>query len=77
MSSLAVVTPSYALDLDLGRDLNRSVLEWTPADVHHHIIVLRRDEGCSPLCGPGERRYGRSTSSSRAERWRCRSPTCG
>jgi Family of unknown function (DUF6492) len=52
MSSLAIVTPSYALDLELCRDLNRSVLEWTPADVQHHIIVPRRDEGLfAPLRG--------------------------
>ena len=43
MTTLAVITPSYALDLELCRDLNRSVLEWTPTDVQHHIIVPRRD----------------------------------
>jgi hypothetical protein len=43
MSSLAVLTPSYAPDLELCRTLNRSVLDWTPPDVTHHIIVPRRD----------------------------------
>jgi hypothetical protein len=43
MSSLAVLTPSYSPDFELCRGLNRSVLEWTPADVRHHVIVPRRD----------------------------------
>jgi hypothetical protein len=43
MTSLAVLTPSYAPDLELCRDLNRSLLEWAPADAHHHVIVPRRD----------------------------------
>jgi hypothetical protein len=43
MSSFAVLTPSYATDFELCCDLNRSVLEWTPADVQHHIIVPRGD----------------------------------
>ena len=43
MRTLAVLTPSYAPDFELCRDLNRSVLEWTPADVRHHIVVPARD----------------------------------
>ncbi len=52
MSSLAVVTPSYAPDFDLCRALNRSVLDRTPPDVDHHLIVPRRDrELFAPLNG--------------------------
>jgi hypothetical protein len=43
MHDLAVITPSYAPDSELCRDLNRSVLRWTPSDVRHHIIVPRQD----------------------------------
>jgi uncharacterized protein DUF6492 len=43
MCRLGVLTPSYLPDLELCRDLNRSVLEWMPEDVRHHIIVPRRD----------------------------------
>lgn len=42
MSDLAVLTPSYAPDFELCRDLNRSVLEWMPSDVCHHLIVPAR-----------------------------------
>ncbi|ADX75033.1 hypothetical protein Asphe3_39450 [Pseudarthrobacter phenanthrenivorans Sphe3] len=42
---LVVVTPSYAPDSELCRDLNRSVLQWTPPDVQHHIIVPHQDLG--------------------------------
>lgn len=42
-SSLAVITPSYAPDSELCRDLNRSVLRWMPPTVQHHIIVPQRD----------------------------------
>ncbi len=42
--TLAVLTPSYGPDLDLCRELNHSVLASSPPDVHHHIIVPRRDE---------------------------------
>jgi hypothetical protein len=45
VSGLTVLTPSYAPDFDLCRELNRSVLEWTSADVEHHLIVARRDRG--------------------------------
>jgi hypothetical protein len=43
MTTLAVLTPSYAPDFELLRDLNRSVLENTPSDVRHHVIVPERD----------------------------------
>jgi len=43
VNNLAVVTPSYGPDSELCRDLNRSVLRWTPPDVRHHIIVPRQD----------------------------------
>lgn len=43
MKRMAVVTPSYGPDSELCRDLNRSVLRWTPEDVRHHIIVPRQD----------------------------------
>jgi hypothetical protein len=53
MTTLAVITPSYAPDLELCRDLNRSVIECTPADVPHHIVVPRRDlEAFASLRGP-------------------------
>jgi hypothetical protein len=41
--SIAVLTPSYSPDFELCRDLNRSVMTWTPDDVEHHIVVPRRD----------------------------------
>ena len=43
LDDMAVVTPSYRPDSELCRDLNRSVLRWTPEDVRHHIVVPRRD----------------------------------
>ena len=43
MTRLAVLTPSYAPDIELYRDLNRSLLEWAPPDAHHHVIVPPRD----------------------------------
>jgi hypothetical protein len=45
VSDLAVLTPSYLPDLELCRDLNRSVLESMPDDVCHHIIVPNRHRG--------------------------------
>ncbi|NUR30274.1 MAG: hypothetical protein HOV83_31220, partial [Catenulispora sp.] len=50
---LAVVTPSFAGDFELSRDLNASVLAYAPPDVHHHLIVPRRDlELFGSLSGP-------------------------
>lgn len=40
---LAVLTPSYRKDAELCRELNRSVLRWTPENVTHHIVVPRQD----------------------------------
>jgi hypothetical protein len=42
-AELAVITPSYALDLELCSDLNESVLRNTPVSVRHYIITPRRD----------------------------------
>jgi hypothetical protein len=39
MSALAVVTPSWLPDRELFDDLHRSVLEFTPGDTVHHVIV--------------------------------------
>ena len=53
MSSFAVLTPSYAPDFQLCRELNRSVLEWTAPNVDHHLVVPRWDrELFAPLRGP-------------------------
>ncbi len=45
MSELAVITPSYAPDLELFADLHRSVLRHTPEETVHHVIVPPRDRG--------------------------------
>jgi hypothetical protein len=42
-TDLAVITPSYAPDLELCSDLNESVLRNTPGAVRHYIITPRRD----------------------------------
>jgi Family of unknown function (DUF6492) len=53
VAELAVITPSYAPDIDLCQDLNRSVLACTEPSVTHHIIIPRRDLGLfSRLRGP-------------------------
>lgn len=41
--SLALITPSYAPDLELCIDLAKSVLRYTSPDVTHYIIVPARD----------------------------------
>jgi hypothetical protein len=41
--TFALVTPSYAPDFERCRLLAESVLEYTPANVPHYIIVERRD----------------------------------
>jgi Family of unknown function (DUF6492) len=43
MTRMSVVTPSFAPDFELCADLHRSVLDYSPASVHHHIIVPRQD----------------------------------
>lgn len=40
---LAVVTPSFARDFRLARELNESVLTFLPQDTKHYLIVDRRD----------------------------------
>jgi Family of unknown function (DUF6492) len=40
---MAVITPSFAPDFELCADLHRSVLDYSPDSVHHHIIVPRSD----------------------------------
>lgn len=53
MTNIAVITPSYAPDFELCRDLNASVLEHTPDSAVHYVITPRRDlELFSVLCGP-------------------------
>lgn len=43
MSDLAVITPSYAPDFEICRDLNASVLAHMPDSVEHYVITPRRD----------------------------------
>jgi Family of unknown function (DUF6492) len=53
VTGLAILTPSYAPDLELCRELNRSVLDLAPPDVDHHLVVPRRDYKLfAPLGGP-------------------------
>lgn len=40
---MTVLTPSFGPDFELCADLNRSVLEFSPIEVRHQIIVPRRD----------------------------------
>jgi hypothetical protein len=42
-SQMAVVTPTYAPDLDLFSDLHESVLRWFPTDVRHMVVVNEPD----------------------------------
>jgi hypothetical protein len=39
MAELAVITPTWRPDAPLFADLHRSVLEYTPDDTVHHVIV--------------------------------------
>lgn len=43
MARMAVITPSFAPDFELCVALNRSVLDYAPNTVQHHIIVPRSD----------------------------------
>jgi Family of unknown function (DUF6492) len=43
MTSLAIITPSYAADFDLCADLNASVRRFAPSETDHHIVVPNRD----------------------------------
>jgi Family of unknown function (DUF6492) len=45
MTRIAVITKSFAPDFELCAALNRSVLEFAPGTVQHHIIVPRSDLG--------------------------------
>jgi Family of unknown function (DUF6492) len=45
MNELAVLTPTYRADADIFADLHRSVLEFTPDDTVHHVVVPARDRG--------------------------------
>jgi hypothetical protein len=44
MSELAVITPSFRGDAEIFSDLHRSVLEFTPSDTVHHVIVPVADK---------------------------------
>ena len=53
MTSMTVLTPSFRPDFELCVDLNRSILEFAPASVRHHIFVPRSDFHLfSRLAGP-------------------------
>src|SRR5262245_53074874 len=43
MKRMSVITKSFAPDFELCADLHRSVLDYSPDSVHHHIIVPRSD----------------------------------
>ncbi|MER6576417.1 DUF6492 family protein [Nonomuraea sp. NPDC001023] len=45
MRTLSVVTPSYGPDAGQFADLHRSVLECTPDDTVHHVVVPAADLG--------------------------------
>jgi len=40
---IAIVTPSFARDFILARDLNESVMRYLPPDSRHYLIVDRQD----------------------------------
>jgi hypothetical protein len=53
MKRLSVITKSYKPDFELCWDLHRSVLDYTPDWIRHHIIVPRADvQLFSRLAGP-------------------------
>jgi Family of unknown function (DUF6492) len=53
MTRMAVLTKSFATDFELCVALNRSVLDYSPNTVQHHIIVPRSDlKLFGPLAGP-------------------------
>lgn len=45
MTDLAVITPSYRPDAEIFADLHRSVLQFTPGNTVHHVIVPAPDRG--------------------------------
>jgi hypothetical protein len=56
MPSFGVLTPSYAPDFELCRELNQSVLAWAPPEAEHHLVVPGRDlEQFAQLRGPRTR----------------------
>jgi hypothetical protein len=53
MTSMVVLTPSYARDFALCADLHRSVLKYAPESVDHHLVVPRADVALfARLAGP-------------------------
>ncbi|MDB5039634.1 MAG: hypothetical protein JWN27_360 [Candidatus Eremiobacteraeota bacterium] len=53
LQRIAVVTPSFARDYHLCRELNRSVLRFWPEDTKHYLVVDRQDLALfRPLAGP-------------------------
>jgi Family of unknown function (DUF6492) len=42
---IAIVTPSYAPDFELCRELNESVMRYLPHPMKHYLIVDRKDLG--------------------------------
>lgn len=53
MTELAVITPTFRGDAEIFADLHRSVLEFTPADTVHHVIVPVNDRDLfSQYAGP-------------------------
>jgi hypothetical protein len=43
VTRMVVLTPSFGPDFELCAELNRSVLAFSPDDVHHRLIVPERD----------------------------------
>ena len=43
MTRMTIITPSYRPDFELCVELNRSVLQFAPESVEHHILVPRSD----------------------------------
>lgn len=43
MSQVTILTPSFAPDFDLCANLNRSILDFFPSTVEHHIVVRPSD----------------------------------
>lgn len=43
MTQMSVITISFAPDFELCAALNRSLLEYSPDTIKHHIIVPRSD----------------------------------
>ena len=52
LAKLAIITPSYAPDFELCRDLNASVLAHTPASTQHYVIYRTVTSGFPSMRGP-------------------------